>query len=208
MQTSTRVRNGVRRVRRGFNLVEMLIALAITAALMSATLVALDASFMAYQSTTELASTHTIARLTLMRLLTLIRTGQEFGPPPADPTESTVFSDSSEDSRRRLREFLDAKLEAWLGRKVRIGKPVQPLHHEVAYGDLPKIAVDLRQEIGMVQVPPFTLEYKLGRKLFRATIDLLIVPDDNMSVAIDGNSQEQIRLVASAMPRIEAYASR
>ncbi len=36
-----------RRARRGFNLLEMLIALALTAALMAATLVALDASFMA-----------------------------------------------------------------------------------------------------------------------------------------------------------------
>ena len=47
------------RARRGFNLLEMLIALALTAALMAATMVALDASFMAYQTTTELASTHT-----------------------------------------------------------------------------------------------------------------------------------------------------
>ena len=39
--------------RRGFNLVEVLIAMAITAALLTATLVALDASIRAYQSTTE-----------------------------------------------------------------------------------------------------------------------------------------------------------
>ncbi|MHC4143086.1 MAG: hypothetical protein ACYSUF_14900, partial [Planctomycetota bacterium] len=55
------------------------------------------------------------------------------------------------------------------------------------------------------QIMPFTLEYELGRKLYRATVDITIVPDDNMSVELDGDNQQQIRLVASAMPRIEAY---
>ena len=81
-----------RRRRRGFNLIEMLIALAITAALLSATMVALDASFMAYQSTTEMASTHTISRLAMLRMMTLIRTGQEFGPFPINPQDSIVES--------------------------------------------------------------------------------------------------------------------
>ena len=43
--------------RRGFNLVELLLALVISAALLTATMVALNASFMAYQATTEVAST-------------------------------------------------------------------------------------------------------------------------------------------------------
>ena len=55
------------------------------------------------------------------------------------------------------------------------------------------------------QVAPFTLEYELGRHLHRATIDIMIVPDDNMSVATDGDNTQVLRLVASAMPRIEAY---
>ncbi|HWB19615.1 MAG TPA: hypothetical protein VG711_04885, partial [Phycisphaerales bacterium] len=54
-------------------------------------------------------------------------------------------------------------------------------------------------------VSPFTLEYEKGRYLYRATVDLAIVPDDNMSVALDGNNTDTIRLVASAMPRFQAY---
>ncbi len=76
--------------RRGFHLIEMLIALGITATLMAATMVALDASFMAYQTTTEVASTHTIARLTMLRMLTLIRTGLQFGPCPVNPQDTFV----------------------------------------------------------------------------------------------------------------------
>jgi hypothetical protein len=36
-------------------------------------------------------------------------------------------------------------------------------------------------------------------------VDLAIVPDDNMSVELDGDNQEVIRLVASAMPRMSAF---
>ena len=39
---------------------------------------------MAYQSTTEVASTHTIARLTMNRMLAMIRMGDEFGPFPVN----------------------------------------------------------------------------------------------------------------------------
>jgi hypothetical protein len=55
------------------------------------------------------------------------------------------------------------------------------------------------------RIPPFTLQYEKGRTLYRATIDLTVVPDDNMSVQLDGSNVDVIRLVASAMPRLEAY---
>ena len=61
-------------LRRGFNLVELLIALSISATLLTATMVALDASFKAYQKTVHMSATHTIARLTMHRMLALIRT--------------------------------------------------------------------------------------------------------------------------------------
>ena len=189
--------------RRGFNLVEMLIALAITATLLSATMVALDASFMAYQTTTEVASTHTISRLAMLRMMTLIRTGQDFGPNPANPQDSIVASTEI--------EFLTPS-----GQYVRIEwaedpdgeHPVGNALYVVVDDGTPQILLE-----GVIpafdefaqQIMPFTLEYELGRKLYRATVDITIVPDDNMSVELDGNNQQEIRLVATAMPRIQAY---
>ncbi len=189
--------------RRGFNLVEMLMALAITAALLAATMVALDASFMAYQKTTEVASTHTIGRLALLRMLTLIRTGQDFGPFPINPQDSIVESDSI--------EFLTMH-----------GNIVEVI--EIRWVPAEEALYIIRDPAGLNQwnlllegvhqtdpddpatpIPPFTLEYELGRKLHRATIDLAIRPDDNMSVTLDGNNLDDIRLVATAMPRIVAY---
>ena len=186
---SRRLRRGHRR---GFNLIELLIALAITAALLSATMMALRASFMAYQTTTEVASTHTISRLVMHRMLALLRTGQDFGPLPLTPLDPIVDSSYIEFFTNNGQLItLD-----W------VGAPINTLY------------VVLTDEFGVETPYPllegvtscnFTLEYELGYKLHRATIDMTIVPDDNMSVTLDGDNQLVIRLVASAMPRMIAY---
>ena len=177
--------------RRGFNLIELLIALAITAALLSATMMALRASFMAYQTTTEVASTHTISRLVMHRMLALLRTGQDFGPLPLSPLDSIVDSNYIEfftnNGQLITLDWVDADdtLYVVLTDENGVETPY-PLLEGVTSCN-------------------FTLEYELGYKLHRATIDMTIVPDDNMSVDLDGNNQLVIRLVASAMPRMIAY---
>ncbi len=203
MRHLTRRARFARRVRRGFNLIEMLIALAITAALMAAVMVALDASFMAYQATTEVASTQTIGRLALNRMLTLIRTGQDFGPFPINPQDSVVVSTEI--------EFLTAG-----GQLVRLEwfetadatHPQPNALYAVINNGTPQLMMEgviPQYDGGGDQIMPFTLEYELGRRLYRATIDITIVPDDNMSVTLDGDNAQQLRLVASAMPRITAF---
>lgn len=188
---TSRARRSRRNHRRGFNLIELLIALAITAALLSATMMALYASFNAYQSTTEVASTHTISRLVISRMLALLRTGQDFGPVPIDPMDSTVVSNYIEfytDNGQLI--TLD-----WVA-------PDQTLY--VVLTD--EFDVDTTYPLlEGVTACSFTLDYELGYKLHRATIDMTIVPDDNMSVSLDGNNVHVIRLVASAMPRMVAY---
>ena len=190
--------------RRGFNLIEMMIALAITATLLVSVMVALHASFMAYQSTTEVASTHTIGRLVMHRMLALIRTGQEFGPFPNNPQDSIVASNEIEfltpdGDYIRLEWFETADADHLLPLTLYVvinnGTP-QPL--------LEGVVVQL--DGAGLPVAPFTLQYEFGRQLHRATIDITIIPDDNMSVATDGDNTQAIRLVASAMPRIQVYS--
>lgn len=199
--------------RRAFNLVEMLIALAITAALLAATLVALDASFFAYQRTTEVASTHTIGRMAMHRILTMVRTGTEFGPFPVNPNLATVESDFIEFQAMSG----DVMAIVW------VSDPRQPSYPSSDYPQTEALYVvtnpgtageqiNLLLE-GVIQrsdpldapTMPFTLEYEKGRKLYRATIDLTIQPDDNMDFEMEGNNTDLIRLVASAMPRASAY---
>ncbi len=203
-------RRALRGQRRGFNLVELLIALAISAALLAATMVALDASFTAYQSTTEWASTHTISRLTMHRMMALIRTGVTFGPVPINPNDSLVQEN-----------YIEIIMPSDQYVKLEWAETPNPPNHPVGNAlwvqvdsDPPRLLLEgvVKQEVidpdtGLpVLVPPFTMEYELGRKLFWATIDLLVIPDDNQSVTIEGdNSDQVIRLVASVTPRMAAY---
>ena len=187
-------------VRRGFNLLELLIGLSISAALLTATMVALDASFRAYQSTTEVASTHTIGRLIMHRMLTLIRTGTEFAPMPDDPLVSIIGSD-----------FIDFRMPPPDNSVMTIewDEGDEALYIVVGGAGGPRYllleGVVPQYDDGGDLIPPFVLEYDRGFRLYRATINLAIVPDDNMSVTIDGQNQDLIRLVATAMPRMTAY---
>lgn len=182
--------------RRGFNLVEMLIALAISAALLTATMVALDASFTAYQMTTEVASTHTIGRLTMHRILALIRTGVEFTPVPDDPRDTIRESDYL-DILTPDGEVISIE---WHEDEEALYVVVDGQEALLMEGVIAQYDPDTGERI-----QPFTLEYELGNILHRATVDFAIVPDDNMSVEMDGDNQEVIRLVASAMPRLSAF---
>lgn len=193
-------------VRRAFSIIELLIALAIVGALLTATMVSLNASFIAYQTTTEVASTHTIGRLTMHRMLSLIRTGQEFGPFPTNPLDTTVASD--------FIEFITPEGDVMALQWVEDGAGL--LENNALYVVLnpgtPEEESHLLLEGVMPQydsdgelIHPFTLEYELGRNLYRATIDMTIKPDDNMSVMLDGSNEQVIRLVASAMPRMSAF---
>jgi prepilin-type N-terminal cleavage/methylation domain-containing protein len=194
----TRIR---RCARRAFNLIELLIALAITAALLGATMVALDASFTAYQTTTEEASTHTIGRLIMHRILAMIRTGQDFAPFPVNPRDSLVTSDFIEFLTPAGQVLTLEWVENDEALYVTITDPGSGSSDTqlLLEGVIPQFDADNNR------IPPFTLQFEKGRELYRATVDLAIVPDDNMSVELDGDNTQVIRLVASAMPRMATY---
>lgn len=184
-----------RRVRRGFNLVELLIALAITSALLSATMAALNACFIAYQATTEEASTHTVSRLVMHRVLALVRTGSEFGPLPEDPRDTTTAGDVVE-------------FTSHAGQIVRIefDPNANALLYSVDGGEPQTLLRGVERTMdGEVEVPAFTMEWEKGTRLFRFTMDLTVVGDDNQTTKLDLGIVRPIRLVASAMPRVETW---
>ena len=187
----------VRRIcRRGFNLVELLIALAISSALLTATMLALDASFTAYQMTTEQASTHTVGRLIIHRILTLIRSGTEFGPFPVDPLDTVVESN--------FIQFVTpdggVMTVEWVPIDEALYIDIDGDQNVLLEGVIAQVDPDTGDDVA-----PFTLEYEKGRTLYRATVDLTIVPDDNMDLEIEGENTEVIRLIGSAMPRNFTY---
>ena len=196
------------RSRRAFSLVEMLIALAISAILLAATLAALQVSFRAYQTTSDQAATHAIGRMVVHRMTSMIRSGQDFRPLPEEIRDTIVSSDFIEFYHPDTGNLITIEWDRESGQlnyTLDNGYPVVLLEGIVA-----------RTDVDGSVIQPFLLEWEPGRRVYRVTIDLMINPDDTISTSADryapqstteGISTEikPIRLVASAMPRAAMY---
>lgn len=193
--------------RRAFSLVEMLIALTITATLFTATLVALDAAFKGYQHTTEGASTHVVSRIVMSRIMTMVRTGTEFGPYPADPLDSALNPVHS-----NYIEFVAINDEASAYQRiVRVERrdaadakrgPYELWYIQTDYVN--DVETD-RQEVPLLtnlDDVRFTLTYDVGPRLLEATIDLTVKPNDVQDANIaSGLDAPVVRFVSTVAPR-------
>ena len=225
-QRSTR-RAARRTARRAFSMIEMLIALSISASIMTATLVAFDAMFKVYETSTDSASNHVVARIAVNRLLGMIRTGSEFGPFPNDVLDADAnplkadyfefasrFNDDGSIAEVTRVEFRypgePPLLRTWGAQE---DPPELPDGMEVnGPGELWIVLIDVttgvEQEFMMlseVRSAEFTLRYEIGPKLIKGTVDIIFEP----SLAVNDGvwtpaTPETVRLVASAMPRRSA----
>jgi prepilin-type N-terminal cleavage/methylation domain-containing protein len=199
-----------RTIRRGFNLVELLIALAITAALLSATMVALQASFMAYQSTTEQASTNVIMRLIAERIRASTRIAQEYGPFPSHPQIKEIYSDLLE-LRLPSSQLIGFRFDAQEGILYFVeynSGDEWVADHELLRGIVnPPDTADLDQDsINAEQQPPFVLEYELGRRLYRMCCHMMVQPDDVQHLDIEGTAYQTTEpLDFCVIPRLAAF---
>lgn len=197
------------RSRRAFSLVEMLIALTISATLLTATLTAFHASWLSYKDTTESASTHVVSRIVMHRLQAMLRTASDFQPYPDD-----VFDVAQNPGTSSWIEFTTAQdLEAGLNRRTRIERRDSPqtfdgnrqrfeLWYVLKNGETDAI-IDERPLLADLSEVMFIVEYEPGPRLIRATIDLTISPNDDQDMSVGRrDSTPTIRLVASAVPRI------
>lgn len=190
---------------RGFSIVELMIALSISAILLTACLVALDSSFKSYESTTESASTHVVSRMVMHRALAMIRSGEEFGPYPVGVLNPTQINSE-------FVEFVSFRDDALGQRQVtrleRVPDPAaganmfQLVFKRWDYVNGAQVSFVEYPLIRNLLAANFTLEYDLGPRLRRATIDLTIRPDDEQAVAIASDVEAPVlRLVASTSPR-------
>jgi prepilin-type N-terminal cleavage/methylation domain-containing protein len=197
-------RSTKRRARRAFSLVEMLIAVAISAALLTATLFALQVSFFAYQVTADQASTHAVGRLVVHRMMAMIRAGQDFRPFPNDIRDQYVSSDYIEFYHPDTGEVITISWDRNTGQLL--------YSIDGGYGTVLLEGVVARTDSEGLVINPFLIEWEPGRRVYRITIDLMVIPDDSISTSADRYVQESrdgtglnairpIRFVASAMPR-------
>ncbi|MCC6580570.1 MAG: hypothetical protein IT440_09020 [Phycisphaeraceae bacterium] len=186
-------------ISRGVSIVEMLLALAIAAMVLTATVVALDASFKAYADTAEQTSVQISSRMVSHRLLTLIRTSTAHGPlvpdaaasPPVTLSGDLITSSHLElldprDDILRI-EYRAADKQLWLIRNPgETGQVAQPMIDDVA--DCVFQAKRRRNDQGL-----WVLE--------RGTIDLTLRPSEDKTLSIENGPAQPVRIIASTMPR-------
>jgi prepilin-type N-terminal cleavage/methylation domain-containing protein len=194
-----------RRSRRAFSLIEVLVALAIMGTLLTAAMTALDTSFKSYKVTTEGASTHVIARMVMSRIMTMVRTGTQFGPYPVDPLDTAQNPVESNYLEFVSRESGTDKTIIRIERRDQADPddgPYELWYVQSDYQNGVRVGLYARPLLSGVQDARFTLEYDVGQNLKRATVDLTIKPTNFQAAYIGGTLEApSIRLVSSVNPR-------
>lgn len=210
--------NATHSARRAFSMIEMLIAITISATLLTATLAALNSSFIQYKVVTESASTHVVSRIVMHRVLAMIRTGSDFGPFPVDVLDNTLNPIRDIDwiefvSQRDAMGGIDRVTRIEF-RPAPVGSPADEagaiwyvlLDPAQVDPDDPQAGIlEEHMLLSGVQRLAFRLEYAVGPRLLRATVDMTIQPNDSQDMvtgAVSNVAEAQtIRLIASAAPR-------
>jgi len=198
-------RDHARRVR-GFTLIEVLVAIAITGLMMGAVMVALDTCFKGYKVTTEQSATNMMARLTMQRISSLVRNAKDFAPYP-----DGMF-DLSQNPVKSTRIEITTPLGAG-GRQVSVFElrdeagtagPFQLWYVRRDYTGNTQVLSEERPILSGVLAASFTLQYTAGPRLSRATIDLTVKANEFQDASVStALTVPPIRLVSTAVPRTE-----
>jgi type II secretory pathway component PulJ len=191
-------------------LVELLIALAISAALLTATAAALDASFKAYRTNQETGDLTQRARLAMHRMLTEIRATQSHEPASAvneafrsglnvDSTSIRIYSNDTnaieyrQEGTQIVRQTFRLVGATWTPDTAR------PILDGVSAGAF-TITMEPQRSVDASRAG---LAYD---QLRRATIRLTVRPAATQSTGIETtNSNQSITLVSSVVPRRNAW---
>ncbi len=193
--------------RRGFSLVEIMVALVITATLLTATLAALDASFKGYRYITESASNNVIARIMMQRTTAMIRNGTNFGPYPDDvldsaqnPLTSTFieFESARDDAAGTYQIIRLERRDA----TVAENGPYEAWYVVRNYTSGTMMNEDARPLISNLQAFSFMLEYEAGPRLRAATMDMTVNPTGLRDTMISTDvASDSVRMISSVVPR-------
>jgi prepilin-type N-terminal cleavage/methylation domain-containing protein len=188
-----------RPARRAFSMVELLVALTISATLLTSALVALDAMFKRYTVIADSASTHVIARTVMHRVLSMIRTGKDFGPYPIDPTDpaqNPANYSRIEFVSRGTRgpayheittiEVRDADTRTLMGTQVALRGPRVLWMTITGMQSGAQVSSNSFPLLDGVVAANFNLDYDPGPRLVRATVDFTVLPTGNEYQRDDG----------------------
>ena len=187
--------------RRGLSLVEMLVALAISAMLLTATMVAIDASFKSYAVAAESASTQTSTRMVINRVLTLVRTNEAHGPlRVADALAGETVTVDGDIITSSYLQLIDGNRDTLTISYDEVNDLLM-LTREPFSGATPTT----QPIIGGVTECTFKLARRLTNDgvlvLERGSIDFTVEADDDASLDVEVGDIPPVRVIASTKPR-------
>jgi len=185
-----------RRSVRAFSIIEILIALAISVVLLTATMMALRASFETYRRTAERVSASVAGRLIVERAQMMIRGGVDFLPLPTGPGGGVLESN-----------YLSIQSANGIWTTIRWDPFTETIRWEDgvdSWSMLDGVTQDVSGQI--IPRSPFRLTFRDGRWLTHATIDLVVSADNVSGTDLDMEDVPEMRFVGSAMPRRVAWA--
>jgi hypothetical protein len=177
----------------------MLISLAITAVLLTATMVAIDTSFKSYATAAELAGTQASSRLITHRLIKLVRTSTAHGPLVPDEAANPPVTLDGQTIESSYMELLDPE-----GQIVRIEyrSDAQELWVIITSGGV--VTVEQPLLAGVTDARFHALRRKDNQGLWvleRGSVDFTIQPGGDTTLALENGKNAPIRIIASTMPR-------
>jgi len=162
--------------------------------------VAIDASFRAYASAAESASTQTSTRLVTYRLLSLIRTSTAHGPLLPDASATPPVTLSGKTLSSSYIELMDPD-----GNFIRLDYAEDEKMLYVTVTPFGGTVATKEPLLGGVTKCDFMLVRRFDEDgvwiLDRGSVDMTVEPDEDASLSLDGDELEPIRVIASTMPR-------
>lgn len=178
----------------------MLMSLAITAVLLTAAMVAIDASFKSYATAAEMAGTQASSRLVVHRLIKLIRTSTAHGPLMPDPNANPPITIDGNTVSSWYIELLDPQ-----GQFVRIEyrKATEEIWAIISDAD-GNTTLEQPLLAGVTEATFFTHRRRDRDNVWvleRGSVDFTVVPGRDATLALENGNNTPLRVVASTMPR-------
>jgi hypothetical protein len=179
-------------------LVELLLALSICAALLTAVAVAIDAAFKSYETNQEQAALTQRARLTMYRLLTTIRTAAEHQPKTAVLAASFAAGATVTDTGIRLFDSNDQQVDFVFDAPSRELRLIEGGNTHVLLYGVQTFQIKMEPMRSAQSIKTGSMSYD---KLMKSTILLTVGSDAKTFSASETTGRQTVTISSSVMPR-------
>jgi hypothetical protein len=179
-------------------LVELLIALAISAALLTAVGVAVDASFKSYETNQEQSSLTQRARLTMYRMLTTIRTAAEHQPATPALAASFAAGTTVTDTGIRLFDSNDQQIDFIYDEPSQELRLIEGGNTHVLLRGVQDFQIKMQPMRSAAAIKSGSAGYD---KLMRSTILITVGSDTKSFAAGETTGRQTVTISSSVMPR-------